>query len=202
MSTAPGASASKDAVRAEARARLRAIPPAERAVAEREIARRVWTVPEIAAARTLLVFASLPGEVHTDEIAAEARRRGIVVTYPRCLPETRELALHRVLSPDELRAGLYGIREPDADACPLVATEEIDAALVPGLAWDRRGQRLGRGAGYYDRLFASPSWRGFRCGLFFAAQEVPAVPADPWDIPLGSVVTEREVRAGERMHGR
>jgi 5-formyltetrahydrofolate cyclo-ligase len=64
---------------------------------------------------------------------------------------------------------------------------------VPGLAWDRAGRRLGRGAGYYDRLFADPAWRGFRCGLFFAAAEAPALPADPWDRPLDAVVTGREI---------
>jgi 5-formyltetrahydrofolate cyclo-ligase len=183
----------KAALRATARARLAAISPGARAAAEAEIARRVWTVPEIAGARTLLLFASLPSEVHTDAIAAAARARGIVVTYPRCLPETREMRLHSVAAVDELRTGAYGIREPDEAACPLVGTEEIDAALVPGLAWDRAGGRLGRGAGYYDRLLAAPAWRGFVCGIFFAAQEADAVPADPWDVAMDAVVTDREV---------
>lgn len=183
----------KAAVRGEARARLRALDDRARRTASSRVAARVWTVPEVAAARVLLLYAALPGEVETDAIAAEAARRGVVVTYPRCLPETREMALHRVASVDELRPGAYGIREPDVGTCPLVSTDEIDVALVPGLAWDRGGGRLGRGAGYYDRLFAAPAWRGFRCGLFFAAQEFDALPADPWDVPLHAAVTEREV---------
>ncbi|HEX5727257.1 MAG TPA: 5-formyltetrahydrofolate cyclo-ligase, partial [Longimicrobiaceae bacterium] len=121
-----------------------------------------------------------------------AWERGVEVAYPRVLPDRRVLALHCVEGPERLRPGAYGIREPD-EACRLVSPEEVDAVLVPGLAWDRAGQRLGRGAGYYDRLFADPAWRGFRCGLFFAAQEVEAIPADPWDAPLQAVVTEREV---------
>jgi 5-formyltetrahydrofolate cyclo-ligase len=76
--------------------------------------------------------------------------------------------------------------------------EEVDAALVPGLGWDRSGGRIGRGAGYYDRLFADPEWRGFRCGLFFAAQEADVLPTDPWDAPLDAVVTEREVWRGRK----
>lgn len=183
----------KDQVRRAVRARLRALTPAERAQAGAEIARRVWMVPEVAEAKKLLLFASLPEEVPTDAIAEEARRRGIEVIYPRCLPATRELALHRTRGPEELRAGQFGIREPDADACPIVRIEEIDAALLPGLAWDRRGGRLGRGAGYYDRLLADPGWRALRCGLFFAVQEVETVPTDPWDVPLDAVVTEREI---------
>lgn len=186
----------KAAARGEARTRVRALDLDARRAASERIASLVWTVPEVASARVLLLYAALPGEVETDAIAEEAARRGVVVTYPRCLPETREMALHRVAHSDELRPGAYGIREPDADACPLVTTDEIDVALVPGLAWDRTGGRLGRGAGYYDRLFAVPAWRGFRCGLFFAAQELAALPADPWDVPLHAVVTEREVWRG------
>lgn len=183
---------SKDALRAAARARLRALVDEARAAAEAEIARRVWTVPEIAGARTLMVYASLPEEVATDAIADEARRRGIVLVYPRCLAD-RTMTLHAVDRADALRPGRYGIREPDADACPVRDVADVDAALIPGLAWDRAGHRLGRGAGYYDRLLADPRWRGFRCGLFFAAQEAPAVPHDAWDVPLHAIVTDQEV---------
>jgi 5-formyltetrahydrofolate cyclo-ligase len=182
----------KAALRREARLRLQALPAAERARMGVEVARRVWTLPELAGARTLLLYSSLPGEVPTPAIAREAWRRGIAVTYPRCLPETRELALHRVGEPGRLRPGAYGIHEPDA-GCPLAGVEEIDVALIPGLAWDRAGHRLGRGAGYYDRLLAHPRWRALRCGLFLSAQELPALPADDWDVRLDRVVTEREI---------
>jgi 5-formyltetrahydrofolate cyclo-ligase len=182
----------KDPIRAAARARLKALSADERALAGAAIARRVWELPEIAGSRRLLVYASLPSEVPTDAIAREARQRGITLVYPRCLPETRQMALHRLDADHELRIGLYGIREPHSD-CPLVRLEEIDAALVPGLAWDRSGGRLGRGAGYYDRLLGDPGWRGFICGLFFAAQEFDALPMSPLDVRLDAVVTEKGV---------
>lgn len=182
----------KAALRAAARARLAALTPEERRAESAEVARRVWTVPEVAGARTLLCFASLPDEVDTDAIADEARRRGIAVVYPRCLPAGR-MTLHAVHAHDALNRGRFGIREPHPESCPDVGIQDVDAALVPGLAWDRAGHRLGRGAGYYDRLFADPAWRGFRCGLFFAAQEAPALPRDPWDVPLDAIVTGAEV---------
>lgn len=182
----------KDALRSAARERIRSLTPAERERAGAAIAARVWSIAEIASARHLLLYAALPSEVPTGEIAEEARRRGIEVIYPRCLVRTREMTLHRVGREADLITGSFGIREPDA-ACPSAAPDEIDAALVPGLAWDRRGGRLGRGAGYYDRLLAHPSWRGFSCGLFFAAQEFPSLPLDPWDVALHAVVTEAEV---------
>jgi 5-formyltetrahydrofolate cyclo-ligase len=184
---------SKSELRARARVRMAALTAAERERASREIERRVWEVPDVASAGVLLLYASTPDEVRTDGIAREALRRGIRITYPRCLPGTREMSLHLLRGLEELRAGgRYGIREPD-QTCDRVALDQIDAALVPGLAWDRSGSRLGRGAGYYDRLFAQPGWRGFGCGLFFAAQELPALPRDPWDRPLQALVTEREV---------
>lgn len=187
----------KTEARAEARARLRLMSPAERRRAGERIAERVWDLPAIAGARSLLLYASLPEEVPTDAIADEALRRGVIITYPRCLPETRRMTLHVLKDLAELReAGSYGIREPDA-ACPLLALRDIDAVLVPGLAWDRRGRRLGRGAGYYDRLFADPEWRAFRCGLFFAVQEIPGIPVDPWDVALDAVVTEKEIMNDE-----
>jgi 5-formyltetrahydrofolate cyclo-ligase len=166
--------------------------PRARELADADIAERVWTVPEIAAAGSILFFASLPTEVSTDAIAAGARRRGIQVVYPRCLPETAGMLLHAVEAPELLVAGYRGIREPLVD-CPLITLAEIDVVLVPGLAWDDAGHRLGRGAGYYDRLFAVPERQPFRVGLYFETQRMPALPADPWDVPLDAVVTEGRV---------
>ncbi len=168
------------------------IPAAEREAAAADIARRIWSVPEIASAKVILLFAALADEVPTSTIAAESGSRGIIVTYPRCLPETREMMLHQVSAEGDLIPGQYGILEPNADACPIVQIEDIDVALVPGLAWDRTGARLGRGAGYYDRLFARLDWRAFTCGLFLAKQEIPSIPTDPWDHPLDMILTEQE----------
>ncbi len=189
----------KQVARAEARRRLTALTAAEREGAAGAIAESLWRVPEIAAGRLLLLYASTDQEVPTDAIALEARARGIETSYPRCLPESREMALHLLSSPDRLVAGgRYGIREPTA-ACRPVAIHSVDVALLPGLGWNRRGHRLGRGAGYYDRLLGRPEWRGVRVGIFFAVQEFPDLPADDWDVPLDIIVTEREIiRTSER----
>lgn len=178
-------------MRADARARLRTLPPGERERAGLEIGRRVWQLPELAGAGCLLVYASLPEEVPTDRIARDALRRGIRLAYPRTGPGGR-MELHAVNDPGGLRVGRWGIREPDPAAHPEIPVAQVDAALVPGLAWDRAGARLGRGGGFYDRLLGAAEWRGFACGLFFAAQEVPQVRVEPWDRALNAVVTERE----------
>jgi 5-formyltetrahydrofolate cyclo-ligase len=181
----------KSELRREAKLRLERIPAEEREARGDRAAANVWALPEIAAARVILTYASTFEEVPTDGIAAEARRRGIELVYPRCLLDRSELTLHSVRSPDVLVNGAFGLREPDP-GCPLIDLAMIDVALIPGLAWDRQGHRLGRGAGYYDRLLRGPEWRAIRCGLFFAAQEAESIPVDPWDSPLDAVVTEDE----------
>ena len=181
----------KSQLRREALARLRAIPPGERERAGEQIARHVWALPKISDAGVLLLYASLPEEVPTAGIAREASRRGITVAYPRSSPGG-SMALHRVQHVEQLRIGRWSIREPDPAVHPELPVSAVDAALIPGLAWDRGGQRLGRGGGFYDRLLAAPEWGGFRCGIFFATQELPGLPADPWDVPLECVVTEKE----------
>lgn len=181
----------KTEARRVARERLRGMPGAQRAAAGEQIAERLPHVPEIEAARTILLYSALPEEVPTVELARVFRRGGKRIVYPRCLPH-RQLALHLVDEEGMLAAaGSYGILEPAPD-CPLVAVEEIDVVVVPGLAWDRRGTRLGRGAGYYDRLFALSELTATRCGVFFALQELPELPADPWDVAMELIVTEAE----------
>jgi 5-formyltetrahydrofolate cyclo-ligase len=183
----------KRRLRDQARARLALIPSDERLRLAERIEASVWSIPEIRMAGTLLLYASVGTEVPTDSIAMEARLRGIRVVYPRCPPDSPAMTLHTVHADDLLLAGgRFGIREPAPD-CPATVPAEIDAAFLPGLGWDRSGGRLGRGAGYYDRLLADPAWRAFRCGLFFAVQEIPEIPTDPWDRPLDAAVTEKGV---------
>lgn len=84
----------------------------------------------------------------------------------------------------------YGILVPELTA-PLLDPTQVDLILVPTLAGDRRGYRLGYGGGYYDRLFAQPLWQAIpRIGIVFAMAIVDYLPADPWDLPLGGLCTE------------
>jgi 5-formyltetrahydrofolate cyclo-ligase len=183
----------KEFLRREVRNRIRAVPPEERASRAERIEANVWTIPEMRSARVILLYASLPSEVPTDAIAEQAASNDIEVVYPRCLPEAVAMTLHVVDRGESLvHGGFLGMREP-APHCPLVHLSDIDVAILPGLAWDRAGRRLGRGGGYYDRLFADFPAVPLRVGLFFATQEAVTIPEDPWDVPLDVIVTESEV---------
>jgi 5-formyltetrahydrofolate cyclo-ligase len=187
----------KALLRAEARKRLRSLRLDDRVRRGAAIEASVWSVPEIRSARRILLYASMAEEVPTDAIAREARLRGIEAVYPRCAVDSVAMTLHLVEHEEALlTGGRFGVREPAPD-CKDVDPESIDVAFLPGLGWDRRGHRLGRGAGYYDRLLAGPDWRGLRAGLFFSVQEFAAIPTDPWDIPLDIVITENGIVLAE-----
>jgi 5-formyltetrahydrofolate cyclo-ligase len=91
---------------------------------------------------------------------------------------------------EPLQTGAYGILEPDRDA-PVLAPDKVDLMLVPAVAIDRQGYRLGYGGGYYDRLRAHPSWRNIpTIGITFDFAYVESLPIDPWDLPLDAICTE------------
>jgi len=183
---------SKDELRRILHARLAAMSIEERRAATSVIQGAVRSLPEVRGAGTVLGYASLPLEVGTDELLSEAWRRGRRVVLPRCGAGGGRMTLHQTRGAEELSPGRYGIREP-AEECEAISIGEIEVALVPGLGWDRNRSRLGRGAGYYDRLLGSPEWGGLTVGLFYSAQELEEIPRDPWDVPLDLIVTERKV---------
>lgn len=107
---------------------------------------------------------------------------------PRCLDN--QLSWHFWQWEDALVKGAFGIREPLPDA-PLCLPEAVDLVLVPAVACDQRGYRLGYGGGFYDRLFEQPQWRKIpKVGIIFDLAFVPEVPVDPWDVPLDGICTD------------
>lgn len=107
---------------------------------------------------------------------------------PRCVGKS--LSWH-IWSPDRpLVAGAYGIPEPDSN-CPTLDPEAVDLILVPAVACDCWGYRLGYGGGFYDRLLSSPAWSTKpTIGIVFEFARVPRLAIDPWDLPLDAVCTE------------
>lgn len=135
----------------------------------------------------LALYAAKGSEVDTTRIDAFARGRGLIVAYPRVDGRARLLAFHAV-APDALAPAGFGLREPSADA-PAVALDDIAAFIVPGLAFDRAGGRLGWGRGHYDATFAAAP-RALRIGLAFERQLVEQVAREAHDEPLHILITE------------
>lgn len=164
-----------------------------------QIARRVTQLQCYRAARTRLLFASFGSEVRTDALLAETLASEARLILPRVERGREELAFHEVVDLDaDLAPGAWGIPEPIAERCPERALNEVDFILVPGVAFDRRGGRLGYGGGFYDRILRARQdliTDGAAVAVGFALQIVDRVPRHEGDVLVPLVVTEDEVLA-------
>jgi 5-formyltetrahydrofolate cyclo-ligase len=175
----------KHELRARVRRQRAALGAGERTRAVRQAGDHLLAVPEVAAARRVLLYASHGDEVDTDRIVTSLVARGMEVLLPRVVD--RRLELVHVGDLASLAAGFRGLREPTG---PAVGSEGLDVAVVPGIAFDRLGGRLGQGGGHYDRLLAELPPAVVRIGLAFALQVVEAVPHETHDVPVDLLVTE------------
>ena len=183
----------KRVLRATFAEKRRGVPAAIAEAAGRMVAAQLATAPEVEGADAIGLYASLPDELPTRALFESLRRRGYACFFPRVAGE-RTLAFHRVDAWEELAPGCMGIPEPVATASPHVPGPG-DLVLVPGVAFDERGNRLGRGAGYYDAAFppgaASPP---LLLGIAYEFQIVSSLPHDSHDRRMDAIVSERTIR--------
>ena len=187
----------KAAIRHAMRRRRRALTPTEMAAAGAAVADAVLALAPVRDASLLLAYVDTDSEIPTDALIASALASGKRVFLPRLDGERMVFAEHRLGA--ALRPGAYGILAPQGDPGEpgLLATA---AAVLPLLAWDDAGGRIGRGGGHYDRAFAGPARPQCLIGLAYAFQHLPRVPHDPWDVRLDCVVSEHgvvECRTGD-----
>lgn len=181
-------------MRAHFKAVREGLIPGERCAIDEAIARNVEALPEFAAADGVFTYLSFGAEVDTRELIQRAWEAGKTVCLPRVVPGTREMRWYTVQSLDGLVRGSFGVEEPPHD--PSREADPADFAhpvtLVPGLAFDRAGFRLGYGGGFYDTFL--PGFPGASIGLVRACQLVEALPVrDAHDVPVDAVVTESGV---------
>ncbi len=163
----------------------------DRASMSHAVAVRVLALDAYRRARTLALYAPMGAEVDTAEIARAAAANGKRLTYPRLVEGGRALAFC-ACAPEALAPGALRTREPPPGA-PVVPPDELDLVLVPGVAFDAYGRRLGRGRGHYDATLAILPASAARVGLAFELQIVPAVPQESHDALLDAIVTESRV---------
>ncbi len=185
----------KREMRTSVRAALAAVPAKDAAAWSADLGRRLVNSPGFTQARTLMAFLPISGEPDLTKPCRDALAAGKRLCLPRIDWDRGTMTPALVRSLDTgLVTTRHGIREPGADA-PGVGPAELDLVLVPGVAFDASGRRLGRGSGYYDRFLAPLSVA--TVGVAFELQLVPEVPAGPGDVPVGAIVTERRfIRIG------
>ncbi|MGD9495448.1 MAG: 5-formyltetrahydrofolate cyclo-ligase [Armatimonadota bacterium] len=187
----------KRALRREVLARRNALSPEEVAERSERIVRRVLAVSGYRRSRSRLLFASVGSEVRTERLVADTLRSGARLVLPRVRGPEESLALHEVSDPaTELRPGAFGIPEPVVGNCPELSVYDLDFILVPGLAFDRTGGRLGHGGGYFDYILSLRNdllETGAAVAVAFSVQLVDEVPREAWDVRVPIIVTEDEV---------
>ena len=187
MPTGDGTDNPKARLRRELEARRQSIAAVDLVSASASACAGIVESEIFRGAQHVVVYAARSCELDPHAIEVAAERSGIPTYYPRV--EAGSLAFRRACLGD-LVAGRFGVREPLEGAQVLDPTARDVIVIVPGLAFDRRGNRLGTGRGYYDR--ALPKLRDARrLGLTLEALVVDAVPIDPWDVPMDAIATER-----------
>ena len=188
----------KQELRRELRGRCRSLTPGDRDRASRAAEARLLAIPELSAPRTVALYAATFDEADPTRALPVLLERGVRVVFPRVAGPDLEFV--PVTDPGELLAGHRGIGEP---AGPAIDVTEIDVMVVPGLAFDADGMRLGRGGGHYDRTLPRLRPDATRVAFCFDFQVVPHVPRAPHDQRVDVIVTDRRViRTSGRQHPR
>lgn len=180
----------KAALRREALARRDGLPPDIRAAAAQAIAERPFPCA-VAAGAIVSGFMPLKSEINPMPLMRRLADAGAQLALPAVAGRGKPLTMRAFAFGEPLVAGVWGIREPGPDAREVFP----DIVIVPLLAFDRAGRRLGYGAGYYDMTIAGLRARKpvIAVGIAFAAQEIPRVPTTARDAALDLVLTEHEV---------
>jgi len=178
----------KKSMRILSRENRRNFPLTEKKRADKQIHDAVLSHASVQSAHRICVYVSLPDEVETNAIIDQLLKRGKTVSIPKVVSKG-VLKLYEIHSFDDVITGAFGILEPDV-SCTHIEKTDVDIFIVPGIAFDREGNRLGRGMGYYDRLLEGLS--AYKIGLAYASQIISGLPHNEYDIPMDTVITERE----------
>lgn len=171
-----------------------ALPLEKREELSARIAENLWSIPEFAAAKTVLFFISFRSEVNTLPMIERALAEGKRVCVPCTNMDDKSMTasqLHDIS--EDLQLGNYDILEPRPECLNPVPPEEIDVVLMPGVAFDLTGGRLGYGGGYYDRFLEKCSPRCLLVAVAFELQIVEHVPCADHDRHIHKIVTEERV---------
>jgi 5-formyltetrahydrofolate cyclo-ligase len=176
----------KQLLRDNARARRASLSPAEILEKSGCICRNLLDVLD--GANPLMVYVSKPPEVHTHALIGLLLAQGKTVVVPIIEKDTKTLRLSYLDDPAVLRQSTFNVPEPVGHELPAQASD-VNVVIIPMLAFDKRGNRLGYGAGYYDRFLTTHPHLE-RIGIAFACQELHKIPADPTDAGMDMIVTD------------
>jgi 5-formyltetrahydrofolate cyclo-ligase len=184
----------KAEIRSSALRRRDALPPSVRQNYGEAILNRILAMDVFRRSQTVMAYSSIGSEIDTMPLSLAVLGRGKTLLLPKVNPDAGALEAYEVKNIEsDLRAGVWGIREPDPQICACRVPAETELILVPGVAFDRQGGRIGYGRGYYDKLLAAcrgANHSPHAIAAAFEVQVVDAVPMEPHDVRIDMLVTE------------
>jgi len=184
----------KQRIREEILGMRREIPHSQREEYSRSIFQRLIGLDLFKASQNIMAYVAFRNEVETLPVIRYCLSEGKRVHIPVSVPKTRDLLLSELKDPErDLRPGTYGVPEPAPEFMRPFPKEDLDLILVPAVAYDEKGFRIGYGAGYYDRFLDGLTRVVPSIGLAFELQIIDRVPAEPTDRPVDYIVTENRL---------
>ncbi|GKU30413.1 5-formyltetrahydrofolate cyclo-ligase [Clostridium folliculivorans] len=145
---------------------------------------------------TIFAFVSFKSEVDTHKIINHALSNGKTICVPKINSKQEGIKIYKIDNFDQLKEGYFGILEP-VESCEKVDSNTLDLILMPGVAFDRHGGRVGYGAAFYDRFLSNMSKQVYKVALAYDFQVMDTVPMDEHDVKIDGVITEREMTIAE-----
>lgn len=184
----------KSKIRRESIAKRLALSPEEVRLKSHKITQKILALPEFSKAKTIMVYIAFRNEVDTQEIIQEALAQGKRIVVPVSRRQEHKIIPAEIRNyPADLQVGTYGILEPKPEAFYPVDPTEIDLVLIPGVAFDERGYRLGYGAGYYDRFLRLLRPDVMTAALAYELQILSDVYPESHDQKVGLIITEERI---------
>lgn len=168
------------------------IPQKQKVKIDNQLTNKFLSLLQYKKCSTLFIYISKDIEVETKDIINSALKSGKMVAVPKCLPKSHLMDFYYINSYDDLEIGHYGLYEPKTGSCKKVTKYYNAVCVVPGLAFDSEGYRLGFGMGYYDRFLSD--FKGTTIGICYANCIKWNLPHGYFDRPVDIVVTERYIR--------
>ena len=181
--------AEKDALRRQMKEFRRQMPAPVKQKKDAAIRRAVESLREYQSCQTLLTFVSSAIEVDTRALIAEALQSGKRVAVPYCIDGTRQMEFYYIRSMDDLAPRTFGVLEPVVQQCEKMEDPAGSICIVPGLAFDWHGFRLGYGKGYYDRFLSG--YAGLKIGIVYEGCLRQRLPHGYYDVPVDLLITEK-----------
>lgn len=181
----------RQTIRTQIRHQRNALSPEQQRQAAEQIADRALNFPPVAQAKNIALFLSFDGEIDTHPLVEQLWQQKKRVFLPALHPvRTGQLLFLHYTPETPLKANKFHISEPELDVRHLIPLADLDIVMVPLVAFDKQGQRLGMGGGFYDRTLQHWQRHGFLpVGLAHDCQQVEQLPAAEWDIPLPAILT-------------